>query len=181
MVILKSSDKVSIAEIDEETKEIYRQMSQSRSVVKSLYSSEQFPQTWERLKTNDFVCPVIENQAGRICGFAQILETDTKTPEVGIDIMDEFMGNDYGYESTKLLMEYYSETHEVEYFRWKASTDNVASCAIAKKHGGIIVKKKTSIPQRVIDFGKENGILTDEDITYIYIFHIPVKMADDKM
>lgn len=95
--------------------------------------------------------------------------------------MDEFMGNGYGYESTKLLMEYYSETHEVEYFRWKASTDNAASCAIAKKHGGTIVKKKTSIPQRVIDFGKENGILTDEDITYIYIFHIPVKMADDRM
>lgn len=179
MVILKSSDKVSIVEIDEETKEIYRQMSQSRSVVKSLYSSEQFPQTWERLKTNDFVCPVVENQARRVCGFAQILETDTKTPEVGIDIMDEFMGKGYGYESTKLLMEYYAAIHEVEYFRWKASTDNAASCAIAKKHGGTIVKKKTSIPQRVIDFGKENGILTDEDITYIYIFHIPVKTEAD--
>ena len=161
MVILKSSDKVSIAEIDEETKEIYRQMSQSRSVVKSMYSSEQFPQTWESLKTNDFVCTVIENQTGQVCGFVQILETDTKTPEVGIDIMDEFMGNGYGYEATKLLMEYYAETHEVKYFRWKASTDNAASCAIAKKHGGTIVKKKTSIPQRVIDFGKENGILTD--------------------
>lgn len=179
MVILKSSDKVSVAEIDEETKEIYRQMSQSRSVVKSMHSSEQFPQTWESLKTNDFVCTVIENQTGQVCGFVQILETDTKTPEVGIDIMDEFMGNGYGYEATKLLMEYYAETHEVKYFRWKASTDNAASCAIAKKHGGTIVKKKTSIPQRVIDFGKENGILTDEDITYIYIFHIPVKKEVD--
>ena len=89
------------------------------------------------------------------------------------------MGNGYGYEATKLLMEYYAETHEVKYFRWKASTDNAASCAIAKKHGGTIVKKKTSIPQRVIDFGKENGILTDEDITYIYIFHIPVKKEVD--
>lgn len=177
MVILKSSDKVSIARIDEETKEIYRQMSQSRSVVKSLYSSEKFPQTWEQLKSNDFVCTVIKNQTGQVCGFAQILETESKTPEVGIDIMDGFMGNGYGYESTKLLMEYYSETHEVEYFKWKASTDNEASCAIARKHGGTIVKKKTAIPQRVIDFGKENGILTDEDITYIYIFHIPVKMV----
>ena len=69
VVILKSSDKVSVAEIDEETKEIYRQMSQSRSVVKSMYSSEQFPQTWESLKTNDFVCTVIENQTGQVCGF----------------------------------------------------------------------------------------------------------------
>ena len=179
MVILKSSDKVSITEIDEDSKEIYRQMSQSRSVVKSLYSSEQFPQTWERLKINDFVCPVIENRTGQVCGFVQILETDTTTPEVGIDIMDEFMGNGYGYESTKILMEYYAETHEVEYFRWKASTDNAASCAIAKKHGGTIMKKKTSIPQRVIDFGKENGFLTDEDITYIYIFRIPVKKEAD--
>ncbi len=179
MVILKSSDKVSITEIDEDTKEIYRQMSQSRSVVKSLYSSEQFPQTWERLKINDFVCPVIENRTGQVCGFVQILETDTTTPEVGIDIVDEFMGNGYGYESTKILMEYYAETHEVEYFRWKASTDNAASCAIAKKHGGTIMKKKTSIPQRVIDFGKENGFLTDEDITYIYIFRIPVKKEAD--
>lgn len=38
MVILKSSDKVSIARIDEETKEIYRQMSQSRSVVERVSS-----------------------------------------------------------------------------------------------------------------------------------------------
>lgn len=179
MVILKSSDKISVAQIDEGTKEIYRQMSQSRSVVKALYSSDKFPQTWDQLKANDLVCPVIEKQTGRVCGFAQILETESKTPEVGIDIMDEFMGKGYGYESTKLLMEYYTETHEVEYFRWKASTDNVASCAIAKKHGGCIVKKKTSIPQRVIDFGKENGILTDEDITYIYLFHIPVKKEVD--
>ena len=66
MVIVKSSDKVSIAQIDEETKEIYRQMSQSRSVVKSLYSSDKFLQTWEQLKANDFVCPVIENQTGRV-------------------------------------------------------------------------------------------------------------------
>lgn len=65
MVILKSSDKVSIARIDEETKEIYRQMSQSRSVVKSLYSSEKFPQTWEQLKSNDFVCTVIKIKQGR--------------------------------------------------------------------------------------------------------------------
>lgn len=65
MVILKSSDKVSIAQIDEKTKEIYRQMSQSWSVIKSMYSSEKFPQTWESLKANDFVCPVIENQTGR--------------------------------------------------------------------------------------------------------------------
>lgn len=36
MVILKSSDKVSIAQIDEKTKEIYRQMSQSRFVIKSM-------------------------------------------------------------------------------------------------------------------------------------------------
>ena len=49
MVILKSSDKISIAQIDEGTKEIYRQMSQSRSVVKSLYSSDKFPQTWDQL------------------------------------------------------------------------------------------------------------------------------------
>lgn len=88
MVILKSSDKVSIAQIDEKTKEIYRQMSQSRSVIKLMYSSEKFPQTWESLKANDFVCSVIENQTGRVCGFTQILETESKTPEVGIDIMD---------------------------------------------------------------------------------------------
>ncbi len=179
MIILKSSDKVSIAEIDEETKEIYRQMSQSRSVIKSMYSSEQFPRTWESLKEYDFVCPVIENQTGRVCGFAQILEMDSKTPEVGIDIIDECMGKGYGYESTKLLMEYFSETHGVEYFQWKALTNNAASCAIARKHGGTIVKKKASIPQRVIDFGKENGILTDEDITYVYTFHIPVKTKVD--
>lgn len=70
MVILKSSDKISIAQIDEGTKEIYRQMSQSRSVVKSLYSSDKFPQTWDQLKANDLVCPVIENRTGRVCGFA---------------------------------------------------------------------------------------------------------------
>ena len=179
MAVLKRSDKVSISEIDEETKEIYRQMSQSCSVIKSMYSSEKFSQTWENIKANDFVCPVIENRTGKVCGFCQILETESKTPEVGIDIMEEFMGNGYGYESTKLLMEYYAETHEVEYFRWKASTMNEASCAIARKHGGVIAKKKTLIPQRVIDFGKENGILTDEDITYIYIFHIPVKKKGD--
>lgn len=55
MVILKSADKVSIAQIEEEMKELYHPMSRSRSVIKSMYSSEQFPQTWERLKTIDML------------------------------------------------------------------------------------------------------------------------------
>lgn len=36
------------------------------------------------------------------------------------------------------------------------STYCVANCAITQNQGGVIVKKKTSIPYSVIEFGKDN-------------------------
>lgn len=170
--IIKAGKSVSICTMDDEAKDEYRNMQINRSLIKSMFNDKNFNRTWAELLDDSFVCSIIENSTGKICGFVQMMDKESKTPEIGIDIIDGYMSQGYGYESTKLLIEYYTDNFEIDYFRWKADTTNKVSCAIAKKQGGIMVKEKPFMPQKVIDTCISNGYMTEEDISYVYIYHI---------
>ena len=97
---------------------------------------------------------------------------DTPTPYIGIDMRDGYMGKGYAQEAARLLIDFASKHYDVDYFIWKADKDNYVSRHIAEKLGGGLIAEKTALPQSVIDFGKANGTLTDEDITYVCVYRI---------
>ena len=82
------------------------------------------------------------------------------------------MGNGYGKRAIKLLYALVREWDNVEYFVWKADVDNIASQKIAESIGAVLMQERTLLPQSMIDMGKEQGLLTDEDITMIRKYKI---------
>ena len=84
---------VYIRKLIEEDYPTYREVSYAHFSYKNVFT-EKFMQTiWKEVNAvNSFPCAIIEKCTGEICGFCQLKNVDTSTPEVGIDIRDGYMG-----------------------------------------------------------------------------------------
>lgn len=88
-----------------------------------------------------------------------------KTPEIGIELKENYRGKGKGYCLLLDLMKRYSRTHSVEYFIYAARNDNIASQALAKKLGGI--------------FESEYKPLEEFGLAFL-TFHIPLRAIEEK-
>ncbi|WP_276951671.1 GNAT family N-acetyltransferase [Enterocloster lavalensis] len=164
---------VYIRKLSEKDYSVYREVNYSRSLFKMIFDDNLMQGIWKIANAEDIlVCTIIEKTGKEICGFCQLDKIDTPTPYIGIDMRDGYMGKGYAQEAARLLIDYASKHYNVDYFIWKADKDNYTSRHIAEKLGGRIIAEKTALPQSVIDFGKANGTLTDEDITYVCVYRI---------
>lgn len=120
---------------------------------------------------NGLACAIIETDTGDVCGFCQLKNIDTPTPEVGIDIRDIYMGKGYAQEAVKLLISYASQHYVVDYFVWKASKTNFVSRHIAEK-GGVLISEQPTMDQWIIDYGIKIGALKEEDVSYICTYRV---------
>lgn len=163
---------VGIRPMEEAYKNIYYTMAKSRSVLGNNYDMV-FPTLWEQIQNKDVILYVIElKTTWDVCGFCQLDMGDPTHPEFGIDMLTAYMGNGYGKRAIKLLYALVREWDNVEYFVWKADVDNIASQKIAESIGAVLMQERTLLPQSMIDIGKEQGLLTDEDITMIRKYKI---------
>ena len=163
---------VGIRPMEEAYKNIYYTMAKSRSVLGNNYELV-FPTLWEQIQNKDVILYVIElKTTWDVCGFCQLDMGDPTHPEFGIDMLTAYMGTGYGKRAIKLLYALVREWDNVEYFVWKADVDNIASQKIAESIGAVLMQERTLLPQSMIDMGKEQGILTDDDITMIRKYKI---------
>lgn len=115
---------------------------------------------------------VVELESGEICGFSQLDMQNENCPQFGIDIIDAYMGKGYGYRASALVRKYASDWENVEYFTWKADSDNEKSRRIAEKLGGVLIQQRHFLPDKVIEFGLERGILEEEDLSIVCKYKI---------
>ena len=167
------SDNISIRKLIEEDYPIYREVSYAHFSYKNIFT-EKFMQTiWKEVNAvNGFPCAIIEKSTGETCGFCQLKNVDTPTPEVGIDMRDDYMGRGYAQEAVRLLLDYASKYFEVDYFIWKANKANAVSRHIAEKLGGELISEEPTMEQWIIDYGRELGALKEEDISYVCTYRI---------
>lgn len=152
---------------------IYREVSYAHFSYKNVFT-EKFMQTiWKEVNAaNGFPCAIIEKSTGETCGFCQLKNVDTSTPEVGVEMRDDYMGRGYAQEALRLLLDYASRYFEVDYFIWKANKANDVSRHIAEKMGGELISEEATMEQWLIDCGRELGALKEEDISYICTYRI---------
>lgn len=103
---------------------------------------------------------------------ANLKNVDTPTPEIGIDMRDDYMGRGYAQEAVRLLMTYAYEHFDVDYFIWKVDKENTVSRHIAEKLGGVLITEEPTMEQWLIDYGRKVGALKEEDISYICTYRI---------
>ena len=169
-----SLEKVTIRQLSEEDYSVYYELNYSRLLFQKVFDDEFMARIWESANAEDMlVCTILENTTNEICGFCQLRNVDTPTPELGVDIRDGFMEKGYAQAAIRLLMSYAKNHYNVDYFFWKADKDNSISLHIAEKLGGQLLTEKPALPASMISYGKEKGILTsDEDISYVCIYRL---------
>lgn len=167
------SKQVYIRKLAEEDYLTYREVSYAHFSYKNAFT-EKFMQTiWKDVNAaNGFPCAIIEKSTGETCGFCQLKNVDTSTPEVGIEMRDDYMGRGYAQEAIRLLMDYASRHFKIDCFIWKANKVNTVSRHIAEKLGGELISEEPTMEQWIIDYGRKLGALKEEDISYICTYRI---------
>jgi len=154
---------------------LHMKLSKERDII-----SANFEQVYEMKKADMdsgaiIVYPIVEKSSGQVCGFGQLDMANPYQPEMGIDILDEHMDKGYGYRAVSLLKQHVCSWPNIEYITWKTENHNVKSNRLAQKLGGELVLSETSLPASFIEFGIKQGILSEEDLTYINTYHISLQ------
>lgn len=164
---------VYIRKLIEEDYPTYREVSYAHFSYKNVFTEKFMQAIWKEVNAaNGFACAIIEKSTGETCGFCQLKNVDILTPEVGIDMRDDYMGRGYAQEAVRLLFDYASKHFKVDYFIWKADRANVVSRHIAEKLGGELAAEKAVMEQWLIDYGRKLGALKEEDISYVCTYQI---------
>ena len=172
MVYLQEDSVLGIAKITEQEKDAYYQMSKSRSFLKSMYD-EVFKTMWEEIMTDVIVIFVVfEKETNNICAFCQFDMQRQSMPEFGLDVLDKYMDRGYGTRAAMLVHQYASSWDSIDYFIWKADSDNIKSRKIAEHLGGEIIQERYFLPDSVIAYGIEQGILQEDDLSTVYKYKI---------
>lgn len=164
---------VYIRKLIEEDYPTYREISYAHFSYKNVFTEKFMQNIWKEVNAaNGLACAIIEKSTEEICGFCQLKNVETSSPEVGIDMRDDYMGRGYAQEAVRLLMDYAGRHFEVDYFIWKANRANKVSRHIAKKLGGVLISEEPTMKQWLIDYGRKLGALKEEEISYICTYRI---------
>ncbi len=164
---------VSIRKLREEDYSIYREVTYAHFAYKNVFTEKFMQGIWKEVNaSNGLTCTIIEKDTGDICGFCQLKNIDTSTPEVGIEIRDGYMGKGYAQEAVKLLISYAGQHYVVNYFVWKASKSNSVSRYIAEKLDGKLISEQSTMEQWIIDYGKKTGALKEEEVSYVCTYRM---------
>ena len=166
MIIYGESDKVLIREMQEADYEIYYGMNQISLEIKDTLDEEQIKKIWRNIVDKEFTCVIIEKETSQICGFCSLQKPNTSTPEIGMDIFEEYSGRGYAQEAARLLIKYGTEIFKPDYFIWKADGNNKVSCHIAEKLGGKFVGMTSVFPENVIEEMVGYGVIKSKDEMY---------------
>lgn len=164
--ILRQGTLVSLCESDEQLKESYRFEPEYIRV------DEKGELNLEECVKNIYTISVMENSSGKICGYIEIADSDSRTPELGIDIDDKYRSKGYGSEAVGLIIEYCLENYDINYFVWRTSTKNAVSCAIAKKYGAVLIQENPLLPKSLFKEAIDMGVMSEEDLIFIYTYYI---------
>ena len=164
---------VYIRKLREEDYPIYRKVSYAHFSYKKVFTEKFMQSIWKEVNAaNGLACAIIEKSTGETCGFCQLKNVDISTPEVGIDMRDDYMGRGYAQQAVRLLLDYAYRHFEVDYFIWRADKANAVSTHIVEKLGGELISEEPTMEQWIIDYGRELGALKEEDISYICTYRI---------
>lgn len=172
MNYLEEDEMIGIRGIAENDRDTYYKMAKARSLMKGIYD-EIFESVWKEIITGGLVMFVaVEKETNMVCGFCQLDRQNPFAPEIGIDIIDEFMDKGYGTRTVAAVVRYASTWENIDFFVWKADKKNVKSRKIAEHLGGTLIQERKLLPKSMFRYGLEKGIIKEEDLTVVCKYQI---------
>ncbi len=173
MGFLEEDEFIGIRRITEEDKDTYYNMAKARSFMRALYD-DIFVTLWNGFMTGTVIMfTAFEKENNSICGFCQLDMECPSEPEIGIDMLDGYMNQGLGTRIASAVIRYASSLESVEHFIWKADTENIKSRKIAERLEGELIQERKLLPDSIINYGLEKGLLQEEDLTTVCKYKIP--------
>jgi|GEM_PF-6912549 len=86
----------------------------------------------------------------RLIGFISLVNAESGTPELQIEIDPLFQGKGYGFEFLRTLLEWIFETRDFQYIRYTVLPNNKASISLVDKIGGLLQEPKSEAERLLI-------------------------------
>lgn len=162
-----NGDKIILSPLDQSNMEMYLFVYKRASSFSKVY--EMMPDFWEEqrrwieeyvaCKRNDIErFLIVEKKTLQGCGYINLDYECPEMPGVDIAILKKYQRKGYASEAAQLLLKKTFEKDTVKSIIWNVFSSNTASCKIAEKLGGVIVKERNLI----VDTMREAGFNMDE-------------------
>ena len=170
---MKNSE-IKLRNLQESDCEIYKIMFSDRANFNGIKYDFIFENTWEKMMGETMqVWTIINPITEQIYGFCQLDNYNSSTPEIGVDILDEYKNMGFGQACIEMMIDHCKQNKSFDYIRWSALKDNVASIHLAEKFGGEVYEPEESSLEEILkglDLDKNKMIewlnkMSDRDFT----------------
>ncbi|MCD8082333.1 MAG: GNAT family N-acetyltransferase [Clostridiales bacterium] len=119
----------------------------------NMYKMDGFAEyTWQNTsEENELIFCIIEKVTDAYCGFCNLRNFDTNTPEIGISLLKEHQCKGIGRQALTMMMDTYSATHEVAYYVARIRIHNTHSRHLVEKMGAVQYREEDSEFKQAVD------------------------------
>ena len=125
------------------------------------------PLVWDDLMFEEelLTCSILQRDTGVFCGFCQLQQVFSATPELGIDLLEEYQHSGIAVEVLPLFLAQAKKLLQNDHFYSKIKKSNIPSQKLAKKIGGICIGEKNLLPA---DFPDSMKSLAEEVFPHFF-------------
>lgn len=106
----------------------------------------------------------IYDVVGEYCGNLELKNYDTATPEIGINLLEDYRNKGIAARTIKMLAKkYYEENATIEYYILKVSSYNLHSKHVIEKMGAELVCQEETLLQKAMRIAKEQSGIKNYD------------------
>lgn len=182
--IALNGEKIIVSPLNQSNVECYLSTYKIASAFSKVY--EIVPDFWktQRKRIEDYAAGekgakerylITEKTSLQGCGYIELNYENPKMPDVEIAVLEGSQRKGYAFEAAGMLLQYVWETKTAECIIWNAFASNIASCRLAEKLGGVIVKGKNLIVEAMNEAGFRMDSVEDKEIPKMVTYEIRQK------
>lgn len=146
-----------IREFSDEEKDNYMKLMFPENDISEFYQKEENRELFWRfarnLKEIDYS---IYNARGEYCGSLELKNYDTATPEIGINLLENYRNKGIAVKTIKMLAKkYYEENASIEYYALRVSSYNLHSQHVMEKLGAELAGEEETLLQKAVRILKD--------------------------
>lgn len=148
--------------------ELHRQLNGETSLYLNPLSKDMM---WEQILSNADSVFSLFTANGDYCGSIELQNSDSNTPEIGIDLLENKRNQGIAAKAVRLFAKKVCEVRKVDYFVIRISSNNLHSQHVFEKMGAVKIREEETEFCRFVELFKESEGKEGLDLEkYRYLF-----------
>ena len=176
--ILAENSRFKMIFLRECDKENYMKTVILNSTIPKAYELSDYREyVWDKTpEKNEWILCIYEQITKKYCGFCNLRYINSKTPELGISLIPEHQGKNYGREIVTLFMNACSQKLNIEYFVAKVDSKNHQSQRLMEKLCAVEIGREESEFTQAIKMLQikleQSDIINEINDSYIIVYKL---------